>query len=198
LALVQKRAREALQGSNERLELQVAERTADRNALWNLSEDVLARADYVGMMSAVSPAWTRVLGWSEQELLSRPYGTFMHPDEMEPTLASLVRMGETRQPARFENRIATKDGAWKPIEWTVAPEAEGVSFIAVGRDLSALRVREEELDSAREAPRQSQKMEAVGQLTGGLAHDFNNLLAGISVSLEMMQAWTRQGRYQNT
>ncbi|AWN44059.1 PAS domain S-box protein [Methylobacterium durans] len=192
-----KHMEETLQVLNTTLEQQVSERTAERDRLWDSSEDMLARANYEGMMSAVSPAWTRVLGWSEAELLSRPYATFMHPDDMEPTLAALARMGDTTRPTRFENRIATKDGSWKPIEWTVAPEADGTNFIAVGRDLSTVKAREAELASAQETLRQSQKMEAVGQLTGGLAHDFNNLLAGISGSLELMQTRLQQGRFND-
>jgi PAS domain S-box-containing protein len=114
----------ALRRLNETLELRVEERTTEFNRLWTLSEDMLARADYSGMMSAVSPAWTRVLGWSEAELLSRPYSTFMHPDDMGPTLAALAHMGETATSTCFENRIATKKGGWKPIEWTVVPEPD--------------------------------------------------------------------------
>jgi PAS domain S-box-containing protein len=194
-----KRMEDALQVLNTTLEQQVFERTAERDRLWTLSEDMLAQANYEGMMSAVSPAWTRVLGWSEAELLSRPYATFMHPDDMGPTLAGLARMGETRQPTRFENRIAAKGGGWKPIEWTVAPEADGANFIAVGRDLTVVKTREAELASAQEALRQAQKMEAVGQLTGGVAHDFNNLLTVIKSSTDLLKrpglAEERRQRY---
>jgi PAS domain S-box-containing protein len=171
---------------NETLEAQVEARLAERDRLWTLSQDMFARADYSGMMSAVSPAWSKVLGWSEAELLTREYATFMHPEDMAPTLAAIAEMGETGLPARFENRIATRDGGWKWIEWTVAPEPNGVNFVAVGRDLSLAKAREAELAAAQEALRQSQKMEAMGQLTGGVAHDFNNLLMPIIGSLDML------------
>lgn len=175
-----------LQQMNETLELLVAERSAERDRLWNLSQDMLARADFNGMMSAVSPAWEWVLGWSAEELLSRGYATFMHPDDAPPTLEAIATMSETGQPARFENRIATRDGGWKPVEWTVAPEADGQNFIAVGRDLSHMKAREAELAAAQDALRQSQKMEAMGSLTGGVAHDFNNLLTPIIGSLDLL------------
>ena len=165
---------------------QRAAETSERYRLWTLSEDMLARANYEGMMTAVSPAWTAVLGWDEPHLLATPYADFMHGEDEGVTLAAIAEMGRTGRPTRFRNRIARSDGGWTPIEWTVAPEPDGAHFIAVGRDLTETVAREEELALTQEALRQSQKMEAVGQLTGGVAHDFNNLLTPIIGTLDTL------------
>lgn len=175
-----------VQEVGERVKAAVERARAERDRLWNLSQDMFARADYSGMMSAVSPAWTRVLGWSENELLTRGYATFMHPEDMPATLDAIAHMAETRRPAQFENRIATRDNGWKHIQWTVAPDPDGINFVAVGRDLTDTKAREAELEAAQEALRQSQKMEAMGSLTGGVAHDFNNLLTPIVGSLDLL------------
>ncbi|KQT35199.1 hypothetical protein ASG29_03545 [Sphingomonas sp. Leaf412] len=175
--------------TTDRILAERAQRAADaseRNRLWLHSEDMLARAGYDGIMSAVNPAWTHVLGWPESHLLATPYAHFMHPDDTDVTLAAIEEMSRTGLPTRFQNRIATTKGTWTPIGWTVSPEPDGVNFIAIGRDLSEDKARERELLQTQEALRQSQKLEAMGQLTGGVAHDFNNLLTPIIGSLDML------------
>jgi PAS domain S-box-containing protein len=167
---------------------------AEREQLWTLSQDMLGRAGYDGKMKAVNPAWTTILGWSEEKVLADPYADITHPDDANTTSAALQQMAQSYQPTRFENRIMTSEGGWKPIGWTLTPAPDGVHFIAVGRDLTDDKLREQQLREAQDALRQSQKMEAVGQLTGGIAHDFNNLLAGVSGNLELLELRLSQGR----
>ncbi len=185
-----------VQEVGERVKVAIERARAERDRLWDLSQDMLARADFAGMMSAVNPAWSKVLGWSESELLTRPYANFMHPDDVGPSTDAIASMAVTGQPARFENRVSTCDGDWRHIEWTVAPELDGENFVAVGRDLTDTKARTAELENAQEALRQSQKMEAVGQLTGGIAHDFNNMLTGIIGSLDLIRRNIGAGRLE--
>jgi PAS domain S-box-containing protein len=193
--LLRDEAEKTLRLANAQLSAEVVTRTSERDRLWALTDDMLAHADYGGNLIAVNPAWTRVLGWSEEKLLTDPYSDIIHPENVDTVIAALAEMGRTGKSTRFENRILSADGVWTPIGWTVSPELGTNYFIAVGRDLSEDKARERELANAQEALRQSQKMEAVGQLTGGIAHDFNNLLAGISGSLEIIERRLAQRRY---
>lgn len=174
------------------LERQVAERSQDRNALWNLSSDIMLRCAFDGTITATNPAWTAVLGWSEQELIGTNLFDLIHPDDIPRTIVGARELSEGLSHQRFDNRYRHHDGSYRWISWSTRSHDDLIN--AVGRDITRDLEQVAELESVQSALRQSQKMEAVGQLTSGLAHDFNNLLAAISGALQLMQMRIKQGR----
>jgi signal transduction histidine kinase/CheY-like chemotaxis protein len=119
------------------------------------------------------------------EIEGRAYADLIHPEEVEASRIAFekVRRGD---PVRgFVHRYRAKDGSWRWLSWVGVPE--GGKLYSVTRDVTVEKERQAELETAQEALRQSQKMEAMGQLTGGVAHDFNNLLTPIVGSLDMLQ-----------
>ena len=135
-----------------------------------------------------------MLGWREAELLGRKLTALIHPADLAHTSDGVEALAEGRTLRQFENRYLHRDGGYRWISWTAVPDGDGDVVFGAGRDVTAEKEQAEALSQTEEALRQSQKMEAVGQLTGGLAHDFNNLLAGISGSLELLGTRIRQGR----
>jgi len=126
--------------------------------------------------------------------LYHPDGTFM--PHVETPMEWVLRTGKNAQ--NMEAIIERPDGSRIPVLVNIAPIFNdfGTQIGAVNcfQDLTAQKQGEADRVKLADDLRQSQKMEAVGQLTGGLAHDFNNLLAGIAGNLELAQLRIRQGR----
>jgi len=161
------------------------EMRADRARLWALARDPFLVADRDGTWLAASPAWTDILGWSEAELIGRTSEWMEHPDDLAKTRGEIAALAQGMPTARFENRFRAKDGSYRNFSWTAVPENNLVYCIA--RDVTEQRARARALADAEDALRQAQKMETLGQLTGGVAHDFNNLLQIVTGNLELLQ-----------
>ena len=174
------------------LEQRLDQRTAERDRIWQVSEDMLAVADMRGVWQSVNPAWTRVLGWTETELVGRTSEWLEHPDDVAATRSEILRLAAGKSTLSFVNRLRARDGSYRTLSWSAVP-LEGVLY-CVARDITEQRAQEAALAQTEEQLRQAQKMEAVGQLTGGIAHDFNNLLQCITGALDRVQHRLTNGR----
>lgn len=188
-------AESALRSLNQTLEQRVAERTADRDRMWRLSSDVMLVTRTDGIITAVNPAWSGVLGWNEKQLLASNIAAFVFEEDRPILAKGFAELLESRRPRLFELRMRTGSGGSRMIAWSAVAADDLIQ--AVGRDVTVEREAEEALHQAEGALRQSQKMEAIGQLTGGIAHDFNNLLTGIIGAMEMMKRRIAKGRYDD-
>ncbi len=190
-----KRVESQLRELNDSLESRVEARTRERDRIWRVSQDLLCVADLNGRLVSINPAWTSLLGWQEHELLGRTTEWLEHEDDRAATRDEIARLAAGHTTWKFENRFRRRQGGYCWLSWIAVPDE--ANLYCVARDITAEKTAEAELARAQEQLRQSQKMEAVGQLTGGLAHDFNNLLTGIAGSLELLAARLAQGRLKD-
>jgi len=186
---------DALRLLNRTLEKRVAQSTADRNRMWTLSTDVMMVAGFSGTISSVNPAWARLLGWKDTDLLGANILDFIVAEERERLQSELQELSRGTAPKLIELGMRTAGGSTRRVAWSVV--AADNFLQAVGRDVTVEREAEEALRKAEEALRHSQKMEAIGQLTGGIAHDFNNMLTAIIGSMEVLKRRIRAGRYED-
>jgi len=148
--------------------------------------------DTQGRVSSWNAGAQRIKGYTEAEIIGRHFSTFYPPDDRaagEPEHGLSI----ARATGRFENEAQRirKDGTtfWAHVVIDRILDEQGVhvGYAKITRDITDKRVAEEALALARESLFQSQKMEAIGQLTGGMAHDFNNLLMAVLASLELLE-----------
>lgn len=173
-------AQEELRRSEERFRLLVQ----------GVTDYAIYMLDPVGTITSWNPGAERFKGYTADEILGQNFARFYSEEDRMAGVPSRALETAARE-GRFEAegwRIR-KDGSrfWAHviIDAIRDPMGELIGFAKITRDLSEKREAQLALEQAREAIFQSQKMDAIGKLTGGVAHDFNNLLAVIVGSLDL-------------
>ena len=187
---------EELRASHIELESRVAQRTRElsaaneelhkanevRQAVINSTPVAIWALDLEGRVTFWNPAAGRIFGWSESEVIGRPLPVI--PAELQDEFQQwLARFRNGEALVAVDRKRRKKDGALIDVSIWTAPlrDARGriTGTIAIDSDVTERKSLEEQV-------RQSQKLEAVGRLAGGVAHDFNNLLTVIMGYVEML------------
>jgi PAS domain S-box-containing protein len=181
-----KMAEDILRESEERNRLLYAEaKRAEEvyRSVLHSSADAVVVYDLNGAAQYVSPAFTRIFGWREDELIGRCI-TFVPETERERTMAVIKDVLENGTACTgFESRRLTKSGRILEVSISASRyddhEGRPAGMLAIIRDITETKRLMAQLQ-------QAQKMEAVGTLAGGIAHDFNNILQAISGYVQLL------------
>jgi PAS domain S-box-containing protein len=111
---------------------------------FDVSIDMLCCLDFSGYFKKLNPAWERALGFSREELMSRPFIEFVHPDDRERTLNQNADVRGGGHALGFENRYVCKDGTYRWLHWNAAAHSPGQMIYSAARDVTARKAAEEE------------------------------------------------------
>lgn len=117
------------------------------NTFFNLSRDMLIISSNDTFLK-VNPATTKILGYTEHELLGKPFMSFVYAKDIDSTLQEVAKLQSGVITTNFENRYVCKDGSLKWLSWTTYPDVETGLFYAVARDVSVKKEYEESMKGA--------------------------------------------------
>lgn len=104
--------------------------------LFQTSSDLMCMADPNGAFKKTNPAFTQTLGYSEEELIAKPFIEFVHPDDKQSTLDEMARQQQKGSSLNFENRYICKDGSFRWLSWRAIFNKDDGTTYATARDIT--------------------------------------------------------------
>lgn len=173
---------------------------AELEQFFSVALDLLCIADTQGYFRRLNRAWETTLGYSLQELQSRPFLEWVHPDDLPATQAAMQQLIEEEQLDHFVNRYRTQDGSYRFIEWRAS--LAGSLVYAAGRDITVAKLAEEQMKAAKEAAEAASraKSEFLATISHEIRTPINAILGMTSLLLDtsldpQQQDWVQTIRY---
>lgn len=173
---------------------------AELEQFFSVALDLLCIADAQGYFRRLNRAWETTLGYSLQELQSRPFLEWVHPEDVPATQAAMQQLIEEEQLDHFVNRYRTQDGSYRFIEWRAS--LAGSLIYAAGRDITLAKLAEEQMKAAKEAAEAASraKSEFLATISHEIRTPINAILGMTSLLLDtsldpQQQDWVQTIRY---
>jgi PAS domain S-box-containing protein len=164
---------------SKRTRTALARETEERQRVFETSQDLILVTDSFGNFVQVSPSVKNILGYKPEEMIGHSAVDFIDPDDLDSTRNEMRAARRGQQMRSFEARYPHKDGHVVTLNWMGTWSEPSQRHFFIGRDLTEKHAAEAQM-------RQAQKMDAIGQLTGGVAHDFNNILTVITGTIGIL------------
>ncbi len=164
----------AVQNARSFEQVEAARQEVER--IFSTSIDMIGSSNFEGYFVSLNPAWEETTGYTLEELMSQPFASFVHPDDVEATIAETAKMAEGALVLAFENRYLCKDGTYKWISWRAIPDFEANLIHFVARDVTENKQAEAEIQ------RRASEMETVAQVSTAATTtlDMNELLQSVA------------------
>jgi len=132
------------------------------NLFFNVTLDMLCIASFDGYFTKLSPSWSINLGLTNEELMSRPFIEFIHPEDLDKTIEETINLKDGRDVIDFENRYRCKDGSYRWLSWKSFAVVERQIIIAAAHDITQRKENEKALKKSEQRLKEAQHAAHLG------------------------------------